>query len=952
MDYQSIFRQSPIATCTLDKNNTILEANPAFYQLLGYTANELNKKALPRFSYLENQDAETTPAQSISQAGAQSREGSFQTKQGQTIYCIEQRCQYTDTKDQTLHTICQYLDITEQKHREQSLVLTEQRYNLSQRHAHYGVWDWNIQTNDLYWSEQIGPLLGYADGEIEANYADFIAAVHPDDREFVSEAVRAAVEDGAEYNIKHRVVWHDGSIVWHHVTGDVIRDADGTPLNMIGVTQNITQQHLADESLKQYAEQLKRAQQISNIGHWSWDIARGELHWSDKIFRIFGYRPGEFEPTYEKFIAALHPEDVERIQLSEKLAFSKGKPHSIDHRIIRPDGSVAWVHEEAIVVTNDKGEPVRLTGTVQDITERKTLEQRLSDKTALLELLHSSKNCYINTSDIKAAAEVLLQGLMELTGSEYGFTGEIMHDENGAPYLKAHVVTNIAWNDEMRAFYDANFEQGMEFRNLLDSLFGACMKEQSTVISNDPLHDERSGGLPEGHPALNAFLGAPVFYGNKMVGMYGLANRAGGYDEELASFLQPVNTTYGVIIQSYHNVQRENCIKRDLERAKEQAEAANFAKSTFLSHMSHELRTPLNAILGFAQLFEMENLSDKQSQYNKEIVNSGKHLLKLVDDLLDLSRIDTDNIELEIMPVSVKALLNECHSMIKPLLAERRLHFISSYQACEYEILADHRRLTQIIVNLLSNATKYNRMDGDIEVSCQQIENRLRILVRDTGNGIPAADMDRLFIPFDRLGKEGIDESGNGIGLTLVERLTEKMAGSIGVESTLNQGSTFWVEFPIAQTFDNNLEKQNSKAELIEIELPEKNIRVLYVEDNPANLRLIKHFFNKQETMQLYTATTATAGLEMATQLRPDIILMDIKLPDMSGFDALAHLRNSPATENIPVVAVTAIASKQDIATGLEAGFTRYLTKPLDLQELAEVLHNIHHQSGSGLKRA
>jgi CheY-like chemotaxis protein len=370
-----------------------------------------------------------------------------------------------------------------------------------------------------------------------------------------------------------------------------------------------------------------------------------------------------------------------------------------------------------------------------------------------------------------------------------------------------------------------------------------------------------------------------------------------------------------------------------------QAQSANFAKSTFLSHMSHELRTPLNGILGFAQIMELEKLPETLAGYVKEIMASGWHLLDLVDDLLDLSRIETGNIELQLASVDLNELIRECHSMVEPLLKERGLRLIAAYSDCDHFVMADQRRLKQIIINLLSNAIKYNRPNGEVEVYCQQTGDRLRIHVRDTGQGVAKDLLSRLFTPFDRLGKEGIEESGTGIGLTLVKRLTETMQGSIGVESEDGTGSTFWVEFALATTVHNQLSETEYNHKNGDNSMKSGKLKVLYVEDNPANLRLIEGFIAKKEQLELVTANTAIAGLEMARQHLPDIILMDIKLPDMNGFEALAHLRSMPETAHIPVIAVSAIAHDHDIAAGLNAGFYRYITKPVNLGELEEAMY-------------
>lgn len=394
------------------------------------------------------------------------------------------------------------------------------------------------------------------------------------------------------------------------------------------------------------------------------------------------------------------------------------------------------------------------------------------------------------------------------------------------------------------------------------------------------------------------------------------------------------------------DITERKVLEQQLAEKMEQAETANFAKSTFLSHMSHELRTPLNAILGFAQIMEMQELPETLAPHVKEIMRSGWHLLDLVDDLLDLSRIETGDIDLHLEAVEVKGLVEECQSMISPLIRERKLSFVSSHEHCHHSIHADRRLLKQVIVNLLFNAIKYNQTDGEINVTCALHDTHLRINVRDTGQGIAAELLPRLFTPFDRLGKEGIEGSGSGIGLALAQRLTHKMGGEIGVDSVVGEGSTFWLEFERLETDQSNIQEKSHHYNRRDKTIPKVATRILCVEDNHANLRLIEGFFARQKHIELLTATDAATGLAMAKQHRPDIILMDIKLPDMNGFEALARLSDMPETKQIPVIAISAIAHQHDIAAGLSAGFYRYLTKPLNLQELEEAIHYALQDSG------
>jgi PAS domain S-box-containing protein len=643
-------------------------------------------------------------------------------------------------------------DITERMEIEKALRESEDRLRLSQIFANIGTWDWNIQTGELYWSERIAPLFGY-DDLVETTYQNFLDAVHPDDRQAVVDAVNACLEHDTPYDIEHRVVWPGGQVRWLIERGAVKRDRDGKPLHMLGVVQDITARKQAELALQESEQRLREAQRIAQIGHWSLEIATGRLSWSDEIYRIFGREPGEFEPSYARFFEALHPDDLPLVKASEAKALQHEGGHSIDHRIVLPNGCVRWVHEEAHASFGPDGEPVQLSGTVQDITARKEVEA-------------------------------------------------------------------------------------------------------------------------------------------------------------------------------------------ELQLAKQEAERANLAKSEFLSSMSHELRTPLNAILGFTQLLEIDdNLTAEQRDNIREIVNAGKHLLSLIGEVLDLAKIEAGRMTLSIEAIHLDELLQSCLSIIQPMAWKRGIAIQADFDRNGFKtVLADHTRLKQVLMNLLSNAIKYNRDGGQIEVSWGPAGNsRFRVSVRDTGSGIAPERLKEMFQPFSRLGAENTTVEGTGIGLVISKRLMEAMHGRIGVDSQEGVGSTFWIEIPVAASDLSVV--NNSTEQLQQHMVPQSGEHtVLYVEDNPANLKLMINLLAKWPTVRLLTAHTGALGIEMARIYRPDLILLDINLPELDGYGVLRELRNAPETRDVPVVALTANAMPKDIERGKAAGFLEYLTKPLDVANFYTLL--------------
>jgi PAS domain S-box-containing protein len=380
----------------------------------------------------------------------------------------------------------------------------------------------------------------------------------------------------------------------------------------------------------------------------------------------------------------------------------------------------------------------------------------------------------------------------------------------------------------------------------------------------------------------------------------------------------------------------------ELEDARALADKANLAKSEFLSSMSHELRTPLSAILGFAQLMEsaapQPTVSQKRSI--EQILKAGWYLLDLINEILDLALIESGKLSLSLEPVSLAGVMRECQAMMEPQAQKRGISVAFPRFDIPYFVKADRTRVKQVLINLLSNAVKYNREGGAVVVDCiASTPGRIRVSVTDTGAGLAPEKRAQLFEPFNRLGQGMSGEEGTGIGLVVCKRLVELMGGVIGVESAVGKGSVFWIEFDL--TAEPQLAAGATPFAAPAQAPLQAGARVrtlLYVEDNPANLMLVEDLIARRTDIQLLSATDGIRGIEIAHASRPDVILMDINLPDISGIEVLRILTEGPATSHIPVVALSANAMPRDIEKGLKAGFFRYLTKPIKVNEFMDTL--------------
>jgi PAS domain S-box-containing protein len=401
---------------------------------------------------------------------------------------------------------------------------------------------------------------------------------------------------------------------------------------------------------------------------------------------------------------------------------------------------------------------------------------------------------------------------------------------------------------------------------------------------------------------------------------------------------------YGAII-GYLLIGTDNSVRKrvesELNEAMAAADKANRAKSDFLSGMSHELRTPLNAILGFAQLLESGAPSPTPTQKRNidQILKAGWYLLELINEILDLALIESGKLTLSKEPVSLAEVMVECRAMIEPQARKRGIGMTFPRFEIPCFINADRTRIKQVLINLLFNAIKYNRPQGTVAVELALgTSNTVRVCVRDSGVGLAPEQLAQLFQPFNRLGQEAGAEEGTGIGLVVTKRLVELMGGRIGADSTVGVGSVFWIEFDLAAA--PRFEIPELDAVPARLQAPDGTpLRtLLYVEDNPANLELVEQLIARRPDLRLLSAADGSLGIEYARACLPEVILMDINLPGLSGVEAMKILRADPATEHIPIIALSANAIPRDIERGLEAGFFNYITKPIMVAKFMDAL--------------
>jgi PAS domain S-box-containing protein len=867
-------------------------------------------------------------------------------------------------------------------------------------------------------------LSRYAFSEVEGRCVwDFL--LPPEERDVVREQAFLALAENPQVRAgSHTNHWvaKDGDkrlIDWHNT---LLLDERGEMEYLVAIGIDVTEKRMVEAALRRSEETYARAEDIAHIGSWDWDIVSGSLRWTDEIFRILGQAPQAFGATYQAFLDTLHPEDRQRVIDAMNASMADAAvPYDIEHRVVRPDGEVRVVYERGKVYRDDQGKPLRMIGTVHDITEHKQAETRmhaanqvmnavLDTTPVLIAYLDPEMNivrvnhayaaangktptCFVGKSHFElfpsAQNEALFRRVVE-TGQAYVARAKPFEyrdtPDRGATHWdwaltpivdvdgrvtglvlslldvseRIQVLEAIQASEDQLKALNENLEvrvaertaevQRQSHRNALildtalDGFFIVnlegrvcdCNQTYCRMLgyTRDELLDLRISDIEaqEMSEEVEAHIQAVIERGHDRFDT--LQRRKDG--STIAVEVSVTRAQIGeesLLFAFAHDISERKQAERSLLAAKEQAERANRAKNEFLSRMSHELRTPMNAILGFAQVLEIQPLGADQREFVEEIHHAGDHLLELINELLDLSRIEAGQLAVAIATVDLGQTLEQAVQLVQPLLSGRQISLVNRCGAA-LAVLADTTRLRQVLVNLLSNAAKYNRDGGRVAIDCHPTAGeRLRITISDTGAGIAPDKLDSLFLPFERLGAEFSAVDGTGIGLALCRQLMQLMHGEIGVESAPGQGSSFWIELPLAGAV-----VATPSAAAPDAPPAARRTTVLYVEDNAANLKVVEAILRLLPNMTLLSAGNGESGLELARRYHPDVILLDIHLPGMDGYAVLQVLQADAGTRDIPVIALSADAMPLDVERGLKAGFRAYLTKPVLIPDLMAAL--------------
>jgi PAS domain S-box-containing protein len=967
--FREAFTRASVGMAVTDLAGRFLRVNAAFCTITGYSEAELLATDFVAITHPDDRPANLRLAQQLLAGNIASFdvEKRYLKKDGTSVWVLNSVSLCRADHAQPAHFIALCQDITRRKQAEAeaeaalrdleqsraALRSSEEQYRSLADLVPAVVWtarpDGWIDYANQFW-------VSYTGLSLEQTYGwGWSSALHADDVPRVTAVWEQALRTGEQADVEYRLRRADGSYRWFLARGIPLRDPLGRIVKWFGALTDISDQKRLEEerALSLAVEQKARAEVEAALR--ARDETLQALAASEEQYRVLteamlqciwtARANGQTDYVNQHWCnyagmtladslgsgwaRVLHPDDAQKCYDAWTRAVQTGATFECEYRMKRADGVYRWFLGRGLPVRDREGRIVKWLGTATDIEDQKRAEAELQQRHGLARLLHGVTVAAYQAATVEEALQAGIDQVCAATGWPIGHV--YLPAREGAQEL----VPTTIWHLDHPTNY-ANFRRVTEATRLPAGvgLPGRVLAGKEPAWIEDVTRDEN---FPRAQVTTDLGVrGACAFPVLTVDGVVAVLEFLTSETREPDEMLLEAMLQIG--IQLGHVFERKRA-EAKLQEAKQAAEAANRAKSEFLSRMSHELRTPLNAILGFAQLLQMGEPTPRQRQQVEQIIKGGHHLLGLINEVLDLARIETGQVPLTLRSVWVQHVFAEVMDLIRPLAQRRGIRLTGPAAAHDVYVVADDQRLKQVLLNLVSNAVKYNREQGSVTLAVEDTGfNRVRLLVRDTGPGLAPDQQERLFSPFDRLGAETSGIEGTGLGLVLSKRLTEAMGGTLGVVSSIGQGATFFVE--LAATAARQLRRAGCSTDIMPAS-PAAGTRgrtVLYVEDNPDNLALLEAVLVYRPQVRLLSAMRGELGLELARQHQPDLILLDVHLPDMKGDEVLRHIQADPQLQGTPVIVLSADATAHQIERLRAAGARDYLTKPIDVPRLLAVL--------------
>ena len=775
-------------------------------------------------------------------------------------------------------------ELIERQQVETALIESEERLQAALNASRMGIWDWNIQTGKITWSDNLEALSGLKPGEFDGSYEMFMARLHPDDRDRVHAAVQHAVATGEHYDIEFRKVYPNGTVRWSLTQGKVSYGQDGQPLRMAGIDIDITERKRSDAALQDSEERFRQLAENINAVFWLKEVPENRVSYVSPAYeRLWGWNPQELYTNQHTWVDRIHPDDRDATDRAYREKAAAGQ-FDQEYRIVLDDGSIHWVRDRCFPLQDQTGTIYRFAGIAEDITHRKQTEAVLQQSEELYRTLFES--------------------------IEDGFSLiELLFDETNTPIDYRFLETNPAFEQQTGLKQAA----GKTARQLIPELEAHWFETYSRVaLTGQPIRFEnRSDALNRWFDVYACRVGSPE-------------------SRKVAILFKDISE------RKQFELERDRLLQQE-QLARAEAERANRIKDEFLAVLSHELRSPLNPILGWSQLMQTRNFDPaKTAEALATIERNAKLQTQLIDDLLDMAKILHGKFSINAAPVNLRFVIESAIDTVMTAAVAKTI-LLHPVLPTDVQVYGDAARLQQVVWNLLSNAVKFTPSHGRVEVWLEPVGNQAQVTITDTGKGIAPNFLPDIFESFRQEDVSTTRKHGGlGLGLAIVRSLVEAHGGTIRAESPgEGLGSTFTVQLPLLSSEPESQPPETGLEPILDL----TGIRVFTVDDDPDARELLTALLT-QYGANVLTVASAADALANLESFQPDLLVIDIGMPEVDGYTLLQQIRALPSQQGrqIPAIALTAYAREDDLQRAIASGYQQHVAKPLEPERLVQAV--------------